>query len=128
MNPANPISAQQIAIWMLEALEKEQEREPNISKCRTEDQIFREVMIKHGLKDADIKRGYQFLIGIDGLHSENGIDGRHTLPSPNGLQRLKEHVEAKESKGWTLERRLTLYSIIIALIGVVVAYFALRAK
>jgi hypothetical protein len=133
MNSDNPISAQQIAIWMLAALEKEYNREPDISKCRFESIVFGEVMATHGLSNEDINRGYRFLIEIRGVRAVNTADGkqRQTLPTQNGLQYLNAHREAqnripKKEKVWTIDRRLAVLSIIVALIGALLAYLALR--
>ena len=106
MHQGSTSSTEQIAIWMLEALEKEYEREPDISKCRFDSIVFGEVMAKHHLENEDINRGLRFIMSFRGIRAVNEEGGRQrrTLPTPNGLQYLEDY-RLRQRQENTLQKR-----------------------
>ena len=95
---------EQIAIWILEAIKAESEREPDWLKCRTEATVLGEVMAERAVTTSDINRGIRFLLDIHCIQGLNRPDGRALAPTSEGLQHLSAH---RASEAATKKNRLS---------------------
>jgi hypothetical protein len=133
-------TVEQVSIWVLEALEAEWRREPDITKCRTEGIVLGEVMAAHDLESTDIDRALEFMVAPTRqyLRVVGRQDGRAILPSDAGLamlariqlQRIDEaKAKADDEKTEKYRRqdvRLRIYTLIIALLAVLVSYLGYK--
>ena len=133
-------NVEKVSIWILEALEEEWRREPDILKCRTEGVVLGEVMEKYSLENDEISRAIMFMVSParQYLRIIDRQDGRAILPSDNGLailaqihlERLNEAKAQAASQKAEIERkqdiRLRIYPIIISILGLVIAYLAYK--
>ena len=131
---------EKVSIWILEALEEEWRREPDILKCRIVDVVLGEVMAKHGLENDEITRAIIFMMSTSRqyLRVIERQDGKAILPSDAGLailgtiqlQRIDEaKAEAAALKAETHRRedfRLRIYQIIIGLLALLVAFLSYK--
>jgi len=133
-------STEQICIWILEALEKEWQREPSIIKCRPSSVVLGGVMAEHGLTNDEITKAITFMASPSRQYLQicGREDGQAILPTDAGLRmlgaiQLHRVDEAKaQSAAQKSERerrqdvRQRWYPIIIALLMLVIAYLAYR--
>ncbi|MGA2178536.1 MAG: hypothetical protein ABSH15_02995 [Verrucomicrobiota bacterium] len=133
-------STEQIAIGILEALEKEWQREPSIVKCRPSSIVLGEVMAAHGLANEEITKTIMFMAAPERQYLQicNREDGQAILPSDAGLRMLgaiqlhrideaKAEAAAQKAEAHRrLDVRLKIYPIIIALLLLLVAYLSYR--
>ena len=119
---------EQIAVWILEAIEAEETRQSDITLRRGDDRVLGEVMSAHKFKGADIDRGRRFLADLGCISATWGSGGETTFLRPAGLQYLAAHrskaaqavTAERDKKAWTLDRRLAVWAIVVAIIGVAV--------
>ena len=122
-------NVEKISIWILEALEEEWRREPDILKCRTEGVVFGEVMAKHNLENADISRAIMFMVAPNRQYLKivDRQDGRAILPSDNGLAILGRialcRIEEQEKKKWSRADKISLASLVIGIVLFFLGYF-----
>ena len=133
-------STEQITIWILEALEKEWQREPSIIKCRPSSIVLGEVMAEHGLANDEITKAITFMASPSRQYLQicGREDGQAILPSDAGLRMLgtiqlhrvdeaKAEVAAQKAEAHRqLDVRLKIYPIIIAILAVLVAYLGYK--
>jgi hypothetical protein len=120
-----PPPTEKIALWILAALRAEYEREPSLLNCRLFSEVIGPTMQEHQLESADIDRGLRFLLEKRCLSATNSPRGRAILPTTVGLEYLSAHNTAEKNKtAWTMDRRLVLYTIIVAILGVMAAIVA----
>jgi hypothetical protein len=116
-------AVEKISIWILEALEEEWRREPNILKCRTCEVVLGEVMAKHGLENNEITRAINFMFvpPRQYLQIVERQDGKAVLPSENGLAILGKialtRLEEQEKKKWSRGDKLALASFVLSAIS-----------
>jgi serine/threonine protein kinase len=92
------MDTEQIAIWILEALKDEYEREPDLLKCRTEGVILGEMMVKRSLSQVDINRAIRFLLSNRAIEAVNRNDGRATRPTATGLKYLASRSDLPKNE------------------------------
>jgi hypothetical protein len=114
-----PPETEKVALWILSALKAEYERELSLLKCRLFREVIAPTMQKHRLESADVDRGLRFLLELKCLTGVSRPDGRAVLPTAAGLQYLSSHEASQRAKtGWTLDRRLVVYGLIVAIIAI----------
>lgn|SRR4051812_14458368 len=110
---------EKVALWILSALKVEYEREPSLLKCRLFRDVIAPTMAKQRLESADVDRGLRFLLELKCLNGLNRPDGRAVLPTTAGLEYLSSKEASEHAQtGWTLDRRLVLYGLIVAILGI----------
>lgn len=110
---------EQIALLILAALKEEWEHDQSHLTCRTESEVLGPLKSKHKIEDCDIDRGINFLVSQRLLSAVNRKDGRASFPSELGFNFLALLLAAKKAAGWTLDRRLVLYGIILGLLTLI---------
>ena len=129
-------STEQIAIWVLQALKEEWERDPSRMTCRTEAAVLGPLKTKHGIEDVDITRGIRFLVERRALDAVNREDGRATLPNATGFEILAAHNsaqrrEAEQEQRRRMDRGTSMrgwIAIIISVLSFIIAVIALLRK
>jgi hypothetical protein len=122
------VSPETVGLKILAALKVEYEREPSLLKCRLFNDILTELANKHQFTQEEITPAVKYLLANHFINAVNKQEGRAALPSNEGLAFLSTHGAAEKQKSaWTMERRLTLYGIILAIVlaigGLVAKYW-----
>jgi hypothetical protein len=114
MNAAFPPSTENLAFKLLTALQEEFNKEPSLIKCRPMAAIASSV-----LKSQDeFNRVERFIVDNHLIDAVNRPDGRAAKPNRKGL----EFLESRKPKPvWTLDNRLKVLAIVVALLGIIVA-------
>jgi len=111
-------TVEKISIWILEAVEKEWRREPDVMKCRPASQVLGPLKTEHGITDGDIDNAIMFMCAPSRQYLTilNRNDGQAIIPSDNGLSilgRIEQHrLEEKEKRKWSRADKIALVSFI----------------
>lgn len=121
------ISIEKISIWILEALESEWRREPDIGKCRPVSEVLGPLKQKHNLTDADITRGVKFCLQKGYIDVVTRHDGQAMLPSDDGLTILGKiaqvRLDEQEKKKWSRSDKISLASLVFAIVAFFLGFF-----
>jgi len=110
---------EEIAIWVLEALKEEWERDSSLLTCRVESTVLGSLKLKHKIEDSDIQCGIKFLVTRGMFESVNRTEGRATFTSRSGFDFLAAHLVCRKQKAKDeFDRRIRVYSVIIAIIAI----------
>ncbi len=122
-------STERIAIWILEALKAEWERDPSHLTCRTDAVLLGSLKPKHNIGDADISRGINFLVSRSMLSAVNRSEGRASFPSERGFEYLAAHISSEAARRKeAFDRRFRVYAVIVAIIATACAVVGLLLK
>lgn len=120
-----PPETEKVALWILSVLKAEHDREPSLLKSRPFREVIGPTMHKYRLVSADVNRGMKFLVDKRCVSAiTRHADGLTVLPTTTGLEYLSRHEAGKKAGGWTLDRRLTLYGLLLAIITAIGALVA----
>jgi hypothetical protein len=119
-------TVEKISIWVLEAVEKEWRREPDILKCRLASEVLGPLKTKYGITDAEIDHAIHFMCSPSRQYLSiiNRDEGMAIFPSDNGLAILAKielsRIGDQEKKKWSRADKIALASFIFS----VVSFFA----
>ena len=106
------VSHEELGLNLLRALKREKDSGKTLLDCRTLSAIASELR----LSQSDFDAAFGFLVEKQAINSASRRDGsRAALPTPQGEALLGTE---KDKRSWTLDRRLTLYTIIVGLLGI----------
>src|SRR5438552_5983364 len=113
-------SREKLGLKLLRALKREKDRSKTLLDCRTLPEVSSELRFSESEQAA----AFGFLVEKQAIDSIIRPDGRRAaLPSPQGESLL---ATEKDKTTWTHDRRLTLLTIIIALLGILVTALVAR--
>jgi hypothetical protein len=121
-------TVEKISIWILEAVEKEWRREPDVMKCRPASQVLGPLKTEHGITDGDIDNAIMFMCAPSRQYLTilNRNDGQAIIPSDNGLSilgRIEQHrLEEKEKRKWSRADKIALVSFIFTVFSFFAGY------
>jgi len=110
-------SHEKLGLRLLRALKREKDNGKSLLDCRSLSAIATELRFT----DAQFKQAVRFVIERQAIKAVDRPDGKAALPSAQGDALL---ASKKQASAWTMDRRLTLYGIILAILtlaGVLVA-------
>ena len=111
-----------VTVLVLEALEKEWQREPEIQKCRTAAIVLSEAMETHNLTNDAVNRAIEFMDAPEReyLTIRERPDGQAMLPSDRGLKMLAivelARTEERDKKKWSRGDKLKLASFLLSVL------------
>jgi hypothetical protein len=110
-----PPSIEKISIWILEVLDEERQREPDLQYARPATEVLGVLKTKHGITDAEITRGLNFCIERQYIKAATLPDGAQVmLPSVAGVAMhgliLKARRDEQEKKKWSRSDKIALAS------------------
>jgi len=100
-------TVEQVSIWILEAVEKEWRREPDVYKCRPASEVLGPLKAEHGITDSQIDHAIHFMCSESRQYLSiiTRNDGMAIIPSDNGLVMLGRlelnRIEEREKKKWS---------------------------
>ena len=97
---------------MLRALKHEKNSGKTLLDCRPLSAVAEELR----LSQSDFNAAVGLLIEKQAIDAADRPDGKAALPSPKGDALLESK---KQESSWTMERRLTLYGIILTIVTIV---------
>jgi hypothetical protein len=102
-------SAEKLGIKLLRALKREKESGKTLLNCRPLSVIAAEI----GFTESERDQAVKFLLEKQAINGLSRPDGQAALPSLQGETLL---ASKKQESAWTMDRRLALYPIAIAIL------------
>jgi len=102
-------SPEKLGLRLLRALKREKDSGKSLLDCRSLSAIAAEL----GFSDSEREQVVGFLADRQAINAVSRRDGMAALPSPAGEAML---ASKKQASAWTMDRRLTLYGIILAIL------------
>ena len=125
--PAKP-NVERVSIWVLEALEGEWRREPDLLKCRPVSEVLEPLKSAHQIEDEDINRAIRFMLSPSRAYitGVNRHDGQAMQPSDNG-QAILAHLalarlEENEKKQWSRSDKIALAGFLFSIVTFVAGF------
>lgn len=121
---------ERISIWILEALEEEWRREPDLMKCRLTSEVLGPLKDRYKIEDKDITRALHFMLADSRRYLTvlTRPDGQAILPSDNGLAIMakiaESRIEDTEKKKWSRSDKIALASFVFSVVTFAIGFFA----
>ena len=110
-------SHEKLGLKLLRALKREKDNGKSLRDCRPLSAVAAELR----LSESEFGQAIRFLVDRKAIDAVDRADGKAALPSPAGEALL---TSKKQASAWTMDRRLTLLGIIVAILSLVAVLVA----